>query len=79
MPYFVFRIVQETPDAKKQLETLEIFDQYREAKSYVRSRRDEQDPGDSATIKMVFAASEAEAESRLLEHREAPILREWEK
>jgi hypothetical protein len=79
MPYFVFRIVQETPDAQKQLEIQEVFDQYREAKSYVRSRRAEQIPGDTATIKMVFAASEAEAESRLSEHREAPILREWEK
>lgn len=79
MPYFVFRIAQQTPDAHKQLEIQEIFEQYREAKSYVRSRRAEQGPGDPTTIKMVFAASEAEAESRLLEHREAPILREWEK
>jgi hypothetical protein len=79
MPYFVFRILQSSPEAAKQLEFQDVFDEYREAKSYVRSRRAEQAPEDSATIKMVFAASEVEAQSRLLEHREAPILREWEK
>jgi hypothetical protein len=31
------------------------------------------------TYKVVFAASELEAEEMMMEKREAPILREWEK
>jgi hypothetical protein len=31
------------------------------------------------TVKVMFADSELEAEEKLMEKREAPILREWEK
>jgi hypothetical protein len=34
---------------------------------------------ETETVKVIFAASELEAEELLMEKREAPILREWEK
>lgn len=79
MPYFVFRITQGIEAGTKSLELQDHFEEYRQAKAYVRERRSGQAPDDTSQIRMVFAGSEAEAESRLREHREAPILREWEK
>jgi hypothetical protein len=35
--------------------------------------------GDGHQIKVMFADTELEAEEKLMEKREAPILREWEK
>lgn len=78
MPYYVFRITQPTP-LLKNLDLQGTFDTYKEAREVARSLRMQQAVGDAATYKLVFAASQLEAEERLLEHREKPILMEWEK
>ena len=79
MPYYVFKI---TPGPRQMIKTLELqqeFDSYREAKSLARALRSELGTETNTTVKVMFAANRLEAEEQLQEHREAPILREWEK
>lgn len=78
MPYYVFRITQPTPLIKN-LELKHTCETYKEAREVARSLRAQQAVGDLATYKLILAASQLEAEERLLEHREKPILMEWEK
>jgi hypothetical protein len=63
----------------KNLEKLEEFASFKEARDRARSLRSDLSNDDSCTIKMIFADNELEAEENLMEKREAPILREWEK
>lgn len=80
MPYyFIFRITQGSPSMIKQLEKIDRFDSYRDAKNRVRVLRNEQQASDSALYKIIFAESELDAEEKLQEKREAPIIQEWEK
>ena len=79
MPYFVYRITPGPTELAKTLELLRDFDQYKEARNFAREQRKALEPGTEVIIKLIFAANPLEAEERLLEHREAPILREWEK
>lgn len=78
MPYYVFRITQAT-QLVKNLDLQESFEEYKEARNYAREQRAQQVADDKAIIKLVFAASQLEAEEHLLEQREKPILMEWEK
>lgn len=78
MPYYVFRITQAT-QLVKNLDLQESFEEYKAARNYAREQRAQQAADDKATIKLVFAASQLEAEEHLLEQREKPILMEWEK
>jgi exonuclease VII small subunit len=78
MPYFVYKITR--ADSNEQnLDLQKSFDAYKEARSLARSMRAELDADDSVIIKIIFADNEEEAEERLTETRDAPILREWEK
>lgn len=79
MPYFVYKITPGPTATVKQLELLTQFDGFHDAKNHARSLRAELGAGSAITIKVIFAATPLEAEERLLELREAPILREWEK
>jgi len=79
MPYYVYRI---TPGPTALLKTLEKLDQYesfKEAKTHARTLRADMNSEDNVQIKVMFADNELEAEEKLMEKREAPILREWEK
>jgi hypothetical protein len=78
MPYFVYKITDSNSN-EHNLDLQKSFDTYREARSLARSMRAELDAGDSVIVKIIFADDEQEAEERLTETREAPILREWEK
>ena len=78
MPYYVFRITQPNP-LLKQLELKNHFEAYQEARKLARELRMQAPPGEQAEYRMVFAASQLEAEERLQEQREQPILMEWEK
>jgi hypothetical protein len=49
------------------------------AKNRARELRAATAPDDTRVIKVIFADSVLEAEEKLQEHREAPILKEWEK
>lgn len=67
MPYFLYKFY---PD--KQLELIEPFDTYQDAKKTARSLRTELPTGAGYVIKMIFAKSPEEAKRALLEVREAP-------
>ena len=61
------------------LEMQERFDVYKDAKALARKMRAELPTGDPTIIKIIFANDQLEAEQRLTEVREKPILKEWEK
>ena len=63
----------------KNLELIDEFESFREAKDYARSKRAEQDTGDSAVIKVMFADNQLQAEEQLMAYREKPIVMEHEK
>jgi hypothetical protein len=79
MPYFIYKLTQASTLMDRKFELQHRFDAFKEAKLKARSLRAEQDPDDQGIIKIIFADNEAEAEQRLTEVREAPILKEWEK
>ena len=79
MPYYVYNITAGPTELLKNLELQEQFDNYKEARNFARSRRAELGAETETLVKLVFAASPLEAEERLMEHREKPILMEWEK
>jgi 16S rRNA U516 pseudouridylate synthase RsuA-like enzyme len=79
MPYYIYKITAGPTALVKTLEKLEQYDSFKEAKTHARNMRADISEGDSHQIKVMFAETELEAEEKLMEKREAPILREWEK
>lgn len=79
MPYYVYLIKPGVTDLIKDLEKVSEYESFKEAKSFVKEKRSGQSEGETMTYKIIFAENALEAEERLSEHREAPILREWEK
>ncbi len=79
MPYYVYRITDSAAGLVKQLELLETFESYRDAKQLTKKTRGEMDGSEAAQIKVMFADNELSAEEQLQEKREKPITMEWEK
>jgi hypothetical protein len=79
MPYFIYKITPGPTNLTKTLEKLEQHESFKAAKNRAREMRAELDNTDNRIIKVVFAESELHAEEMLMEKREQPILREWEK
>jgi 16S rRNA U516 pseudouridylate synthase RsuA-like enzyme len=79
MPYYIYRITPGPTNLLKTLQKLEQHDTYKDARNSARNMRSAIAEGENHIIKMMFAASELEAEEQLMEKREEPILREWEK
>ncbi len=79
MPYFVFRVETAEFAMLKQLDKLNEFESFKEAKNFARQTRAEQAEGDSAEIKVIFADNQLAAEEMLMEKREQPIVMEHEK
>ncbi len=79
MPYFIYKITSGSAGAIKELECIERFDEFKQAKKEIREKRTELELDSRCSLKMIFAEDEFEAEHRLRESRDAPILREWEK
>ena len=79
MPYYVYSIKPGVTDLIKNLEKVSEFENYKEAKAFVKEKRVGQDGEQPVSYKIIFADNVLEAEERLSEQREAPILREWEK
>ena len=81
MPYYVFKISPGPTDLVKNLEQLAVFDTFREAKQFARDKRVELGITyeSEVEIKMILAENPLEAEEKLQEKRERPILQEWEK
>lgn len=77
MPYYVYRITQGPTAMFKRLEAISEFDVFKDAQQFAKQARAEQT--DSSVIKVIFAANKLDAEEKLQEVREQPILREWEK
>lgn len=79
MPYFIYKINAGPTALIKNLEKLAKHEGYKLAQKEVRELRAAQAADDTATYKVIFADNALAAEEQLLEHREAPIMREWEK
>ena len=76
MPYFVFHLVRDGRMRLDEINLVDQFDAYKEAKQFARAQR-ELDTGKE--IKIMLEEDESMAESKLAEQRDAAILREWEK
>jgi hypothetical protein len=80
MPYYVYRMTAtEGMALVKNLELMEQFEAFKEAKKYARDERAKLDAADNITIKVMFADNQLSAEEQLLQHREKPIVMEHEK
>jgi len=78
MPYFVYRIYsRDGIDLVKQLELLDQYDAFRDAKSKAKQLRAE--TSDNSVVKVMFADNQLSAEEQLLEKREKPVLMEHER
>jgi hypothetical protein len=75
MPYYVFKINEGPTALIKNLEMVQEFEVFKDAKNRARELRAQ----DEANFKVIFAENALEAEERLQEQREQPILMEWEK
>lgn len=78
MPYFVFKITQPTPIVKN-LDFLQEFENFKEAKTFSRAMRAELPLNGGITVKMIHAANQLQAEELLQEKREETVVKEWEK
>ena len=80
MPYYIYRVTESDQiGLVKNLEPIECFDGFRDAKLRVRDLRAERADDDAGYLKIVFASSELEAEELLQAKREKPVLMEHEK
>lgn len=79
MPYYVYKMSPGVTALVKNLEAVDEFAAYAEAKKQARTLRTSESLAPDTTVKIVFAESKLEAEELLQEKREKPILKEWEK
>lgn len=79
MPYFVYQIKPAVSKLVKNLEMLEEFEAYKEAKNLIKDKRKQLSSEDGTLYKIIFADNALQAEEQLMEKRKAPIVREWEK
>ena len=79
MPYFVFKISPTIAKLVKPMEQLAEFELYKEARAYARNQREQLEKSDPSGFKVIFAENALDAEEKLAEVREQPIMKEWEK
>ncbi len=80
MPYYVFKMSSpEGMELVKNLELIDNFESFREAKNFAKTQRAELDKDDKSAIKVMFAENQLLAEEQLLAYREQPIVMEHEK
>ena len=79
MPYYVYKIQNAEMAMLKQLELINQFEAFKDAKNFAKSQRAEQAPGDASIIKVMFADNQLMAEELLMEKRDQPIVMEHEK
>ncbi len=77
MKYFVYHITS-VSSVVKNLKKLDSFEKYKDARALARSLRAEE-KDNTVTYQIIFAENEFDAEEKLQEKREAPVLEEWEK
>ena len=79
MPYYLYKIVQaDQLGLVKQLELLETHDAFRPASKAAKQLRAEQ-AEDTVVYKVMFADNPLEAEEKLQEKRDKPVLMEYER
>lgn len=78
MPYFVYKITEGPTELIKNLEKIAEYEAYKEAKIFAREQRTGLNDG-KVQIKVMFADNALQAEELLMEKRDEPILKEWEK
>ena len=79
MPYYLYKIQQSDElGLVKQLELLETHDAFRPASKSAKQLRAEQGEG-AAIYKVMFADNPLEAEEKLQEKRDKPVLMEHER
>ena len=80
MPYYVFKMSSpEGMELVKNLELIDDFESFREAKNFAKSKRAELNSGEAAQVKVMFADNQLLAEEQLLAYREKPVTMEHEK
>ena len=78
MPYFVYKIAPGVSKIVKNIEPLDDFEKFKDAKNFAKEKRQE-DSESGNVYKVIFAENVIDAEEKLQEQREGTILREWEK
>ena len=79
MPYFVYKIAPGVSKIVKNLEPLDDFEKFKEAKNFAKEKRQEEGSDAGNVYKIIFAENPIDAEEKLQEQREESIVREWEK
>ena len=80
MPYYVFKM--SSPEGMELVKNLELIDEYvtfREAKNFAKEQRAKLDESDTSIIKVMFADNQLSAEEQLMAYREKPVVMEHEK
>ncbi len=79
MPYYLYKISSRgSIDLIKQLELLEVYDAFKAAKREAKRLRGDL-PLEGGSYKVMFAQTQLEAEEKLQEKREKPVLMEYER
>jgi len=79
MPYYIYSITTTDTGTKKSAAHVSEFENFKQAKTEVRRLRSEEPLENNQSYKIMFADDTAAAEKLLLEYREEPIAKEWEK
>lgn len=79
MPYFVYKIAPSVSKIVKNIEALDEFEKFKQAKNFVKDKREEATDEKGTVFKIIFADDKIQAEEKLQEHRAESIVREWEK
>ena len=79
MPYFVYKIAPGISKIVKNLEPLDNFEKFKDAKNFAKDKRQQESADENNEYKIIFAENSIDAEEKLQEQREGTILREWEK
>ena len=80
MPYYVFKMNSpEGMELVKNLQLIDDFESFREAKNFAKDQRAGLEEGDTSLVKVMFADNQLLAEEQLLAYREKPIVMEHEK
>ncbi len=77
--YFVYKISPTIAKLVKPMALLESFENYKDARNYARTQRQDSSNDPHDTFKVIFADNPLDAEEKLAELREKPIMKEWEK
>ena len=79
MPYFIYRIKQGPTALVKNIELINEFEAFKEAKEFAKQERIDQADGEDIQIKVMFADNQLHAEEQIMEKRDGSIVKEWEK